>query len=77
MVYRIVCPKQQPEAFELDACYHCPRFQLTINKGRTYSCRENRQPAHKRDYEGAWASRQIGLPDTVEIEAAREKRPTG
>lgn len=33
MVYRIVCPKQQPETFELDACYHCPRFQVTIKKG--------------------------------------------
>lgn len=75
MVYRIVCPQQQPEAFDLGACYRCHRFQVTIGKGRKYSCRENRQPAHKRDYEGAWASRRIGLPDTVEIEAEREQRP--
>lgn len=74
MVYRIVCPKQNPNDFDLARCYNCTRFQVTIGKGRTYSCRENRQPDHKRNYDGAWASRRVGIPDTVLVESEKEAR---
>ena len=74
MVYKIVCPRQQADEFDLAACVSCPKFQITIGKATTISCRENRQPSHKREFEAAHLSWRLGLPDTVEVEAEREQK---
>lgn len=67
MVYKFVCPEQEPESFDLGKCVKCRSFDMSIGKSTSYHCRKQRKPAHKRDFEGAHLSRRLGIPDTVEI----------
>ena len=74
MIYRIVCPIQQTETFSLDVCRSCKSFDLTKGKHLTARCRKNRSPVHKRDFEGAFFSNYLGLPDKVQVEGTEEPK---
>lgn len=67
MVYKFVCPEQEPESFDLGKCAKCRSFDMSIGKTTNYHCRKQKKPSHKRDFEGAHLSRRLGIPDTVEI----------
>ena len=72
MVYRIACPVQDPDAFSIDNCLSCRYFNLHKSEHISVSCRKNRTPKHKRDFEGTYLSNYIGIPDTVVVEETEE-----
>lgn len=72
MIYRIACPVQESDAFSIKECLKCRFFQLTKSDHISVSCRKNRTPKHKRDFEGAYFSNYLGIPDTVEVEEKEE-----
>lgn len=74
MVYKIVCPIQDPEAFDIVKCLQCKYFNMSRGKNLSVSCRKNKLPLHKRDFEGAYLSHYLGLPDTVSVEGTEEPK---
>lgn len=74
MIYRIVCPVQPAEKFDIGSCAGCKYYEVTIGKSTTYRCRKNRSPLHKRDFEGAVLSARLGLPDAVMVEGTEEPK---
>ena len=67
MIYRFVCPEQEPGDFDIDRCIKCRFYEMNIGKTTSRRCRKQKKPTHKRDFEGAHLSRYLGIPDTVEI----------
>lgn len=67
MVYKFVCPEQEPKNFDLSKCWKCRFYEMSIGKTTNRHCRKQKKPCHKRDFEGAHLSRYLGIPDTVEI----------
>lgn len=76
MIYRIVCPIQDPAAFDVEKCLQCRYFDLSRGKHISAHCRKNKLPAHKRDFEGAYLSYYLGIPDTVSV-VGTEEQPKG
>lgn len=74
MVYHIVCPIQDPKTFDIARCLECKYFNMSRGKHINISCRKNRLPIHKRDFEGAYLSHYLGLPDTVSVEGTEEPK---
>lgn len=74
MVYKIVCPVQQPDQFDIGACYNCRYYDMHVGKHTTVRCKKNRSPQHKRDFEGAVWSARLGIPDTVLVEGTEEPK---
>lgn len=74
MVYKIVCPVQQAEQFDIEACCSCRYFEIHIGKHTTARCKKNRSPKHKRDFEGAVLSARLGIPDEVLVEGTEEPK---
>lgn len=72
MIYRIACPVQDPDTFSIENCFGCRYFNLSKSEHISVSCRKNRTPKHKRDFEGAYLSNYIGIPDTVVVEETEE-----
>lgn len=72
VVYRIACPVQDPGTFSVEKCLGCRYFNLSKGEHISVSCRKNRTPKHKRDFEGAYLSNYIGMPDTVVVEETEE-----
>lgn len=72
MIYRIACPVQDPDAFSIEKCFGCRYFNLHKSEKISVSCRKNRTPKHKRDFEGAYLSTYLGIPDTVVVEETEE-----
>lgn len=72
MIYKIVCPVQPQDNFDIAACVMCKYFDMTIGKKTTVHCKKNRNPKHKRDFEGAILSAKLGLHDTVLVEGTEE-----
>ena len=77
MVYRIACPIQQSDTFSIGECFNCRHFNLSKGKHITVSCRKNRTAKHKRDFEGAYFSDRLRIPDTVEVEEKEETQYAG
>lgn len=77
MIYRIVCPRQTTEDFSIDRCFECSCFQQTLgNSTRTVSCRKNREPQHKRNFEGLFWAYLVGIKDRAIVEIAEEPKTT-
>ena len=74
MVYHIVCPVQEPDKFDVTECLNCRYFNLSKGVHLKASCRKNKLPKHKRDFEGAYLSSYLGIPDTVSVDAAEEPK---
>ena len=72
MIYQIVCPEQQPDQFDIEACFNCRYFDMHLGKHTSVKCRKNRSPQHKRDFEGAVLSAWLGIPDEVFVEGHEE-----
>ena len=72
MTHKIVCPVQQSEGFSFDFCRACKSFNLSRGVHLTVRCRKNRSPKHKRNFEGAFLSDYLGIPDKVVVEATEE-----
>ena len=74
MICRIVCPVQDPASFDINACTACRYFDLNRGKTMSVSCRKNRSPHYKNQFEMAYFSNYIGIPDQVVVEAAEEPK---
>lgn len=75
MKYHIVCPIQTPGDFDFGRCMACQSFRQDMsNPTRLVSCRKNRTPEHKKDFEGAYWSHLVGIKGRVVIDAAEEHR---
>lgn len=74
MICRIVCPVQDPGSFDINACTSCRYFNLNRGKTMSVSCRKNRSPHYKKQFEMAYLSNYIGIPDQVVVEAAEEPK---
>lgn len=72
MIYKIVCPVQDPATFDINQCFRCKYFEMSIGKQTTHHCRKNRSPQHKRDFEGAILSNLLNIPDQVVVEGTEE-----
>lgn len=72
MEYRIACPVQDSAAFSIEKCFSCRYFNLSKSEHISVSCRKNRSTKHKRDFEGAYLSNYLGIPDTVVVEETEE-----
>lgn len=72
MIYRIVCPVQDPDAFKIENCLTCRYFTMSKGVHINVGCRKNRKPKHRRDFEGAYLSNYLRLPDIVVIEGTEE-----
>lgn len=77
MIYRIACPVQDPAAFNIENCFSCRSFNMNKTERISVSCRKNRTPKHKRDFEGAYLSNYLGIPDTVVVEETEETKKKG
>ena len=77
MIYRIACPVQDPATFNIENCFRCRYFNMTKSERTSVSCRKNRTPKHKRDFEGAYFSNYLGIPDTVLVEETEETKKKG
>lgn len=62
MVYKFVCPEQEPESFDLGKCAKCRFFDMSIGKTTSYHCRKQKKPSHKRDFEGGASEPPPGNP---------------
>lgn len=75
MKYHIVCPIQQAEDFDFGRCLVCRNFRQDMGSPtRLVSCRKNREPDHKKDFEGAYWSALVGKKGRVVIDAAEEHK---
>lgn len=75
MKYHIVCPVQQTEDFNFGRCMVCRSFRQDMSSPtRLVSCRKNRTPEHKKDFEGAYWSALVGKKGRVVIDAAEEHK---
>lgn len=77
MIYTIVCPVQTTEDFKIDRCFECRSFEQHLGKAHTVHCKKNRSRIHKRDFEGAFWSNRLGIPDKVVVEATEEPKQKG
>lgn len=74
MEYKIVCPVQDPNEFDVAECLKCRYFNLSKGAHLSVSCRKNKLPRHKRDFEGSYLSYYLGIPDTVSVESSEEPK---
>ena len=74
MTYRIACPVQDPASFKVENCLSCRHFNMSKGEHISVSCRKNRTPKHKRDFEGAYLSNYLGINDTVVVEETEEQK---
>ena len=75
MKYHIVCPIQPPDDFDFGRCMTCQSFRQDMSHPtRLVSCRKNRTPEHKKDFEGAYWSALVGIKGRVVIDAAEEHK---
>lgn len=72
MTQRIVCPVQQPDAFNIAACAQCRHFEMSIGKQSKVHCRKNRSRQHRLAFESAVWTNRIGHPDRVIVEGTEE-----
>ena len=77
MIQRIVCPVQQSDAFNVEACTACRYFEMSIGKQTNVRCKKNRSPQHRRAVEMAVLTNKIGHPDPVIVEATEEPKQKG
>lgn len=73
MTCHIACPVQDPANFSIENCLSCRYFNLSKGEHISVSCRKNRTHKHKRDFEGAYITHYLGMPDTVVVEEMEEK----
>lgn len=52
----------------------CEALDCDLDEILSVSCRKNKLPLHKRDFEGAYLSHYLGLPDTVSVEGTEEPK---
>lgn len=77
MNHKIACPIQATENFSMGTCIQCRYFQQTVGNGaRAVSCRKNREPQHKRNFEGLFWAYQVGINDRAIVEVAEESKKT-
>lgn len=75
MIQRIVCPVQEPETFDIAACFRCKYYEITIGgKTETPKCRKNRSHQHRTAFEMAILTNKLGFPDEVIVEATEEPK---
>ena len=75
MKYHLSCPIQPSGDFDFGRCMVCRHFQQDMGSStRLVSCRKNRTPEHKKDFEGAYWSHLVGIKGRVVIDATAEKR---
>ena len=72
MIVRIACHVQAPDTFSIEKCLSCRYFNLSKGEHISVSCRKNRSPKHRRDFEGAYLTYSLGFPDTVVVEETEE-----
>ena len=78
MIQRIVCPVQQPDAFDIEACFRCRFYEISIGgKSETPKCRKNKSRQHRQAFEMAVLTNKLGFPDDVIVEATEEPKQKG
>lgn len=74
MIQRIVCPVQQPDTFDIEACDTCRYFEASKGEHINVHCKKNRSPQHRRAFETAVLANKIGRPETVIVEGTEEQK---
>lgn len=74
MTYKIYCPIQSNDNFDITKCFNCSKFDQHIGKTTSYRCRANTRQPQRTHFEGAVLSFSLRIPDAVSVIGDKEPK---